>query len=166
MSMKLVPALCLSLLLSACQGHHLTKHEQVFARVCGNHSCPAPGISRPTVSLEVAGRPHLAPETVAVRRPLTVTLTVTPERGSRITRFWIAEAGMGQCCSVTDAGPTEGHVLFQGAALSTTPVSFTWTPATVGHRLLVLGYYATAPEEAYEDDGYAGLPLGNFTVRP
>ena len=143
----------------------LTTHERVVQEVCGNHSCPAPLVPRPTASMTVDGTLHRAPEAVALR-PHDVRITLTLERGASVTRWWVAEALRGQCCQVEPTGPTQGRVLLTGGRyVEGEPIRLEWTPSARGVRQLVLGYEATAPEDRYERDGLDGIPLGTFEVR-
>jgi hypothetical protein len=153
------------LLVAGCRGHQLTEHEKVFQRVCGNHSCPPPGVTRPTVDLVVDGRTHRAPEALAAGRSHAVQVTVHLERGSALTSYWVSETRRGDCCPVTPAGPQDGHVLLHGGALRDGQVLvLTWTASIRGDRELVLTYDSKAPQDKYERDGPGGIPLGSFEV--
>jgi hypothetical protein len=153
------------LVLAGCTGHKLSEHERVFQAVCGNHSCPAPGVSRPTAVLTVDGQTHRAPEAIAAGKSHVLSLRVILEKGSAITRYWVSETRRGECCSVTDQGPDSAHVLIQGQQLDDgQTMTLRWTPVITGNRELVLGYYAKAPQDRYEEDGFAGIPLGTFVV--
>jgi hypothetical protein len=165
--MAVARALAVLFLLAGCSSHTtpLTEHQLVFQRVCGNHSCPAPGVTRPTTVLVVDGRTHLAPESVPVGRPLSLTVAVTPEKGSTLTHYWVAEAKKPGCCEVTADGPVGAHVLAQGAQLADgQTITLTWTPTIRGDRMLVFGYDSKAAQDRYERDGFGGLPLGSFMV--